>query len=152
MLDIYIYIYIFAVELTAAVPATNTSVGGSAALTCEMKAYIRPDSDFQWRKGDDIITNNARHSITFTEGFPGRARNGGTELVSSRFSALTIMDVRESDAGEYTCFERTTGESSIVELFVEQTPTESASTEQMSTQMSTEPTSTGMFLIEYRAA
>ena len=103
-------------EVEAAAPAVNASEGSSPVLTCEMTGYIHPDSDFQWRRGDDIIISTDEHRITYVEGFSDMARNGGSELVSSRTSSLQITDVDESDADQYTCFVRGTEEAATVQL------------------------------------
>ena len=98
------------------VSAVNASEGSSPVLSCEMKGYIHPDSDFQWRRGDDIIANTSKHTITYSEGFRDMARNGGGELVSSRTSNLQIADIDESDAGQYTCFVQGTEAAATVQL------------------------------------
>ena len=94
----------------------NASEGSSPVLTCEMNGYIHPDSDFQWRRGDQIIANTSKHIITHNKGFSDRARNGGSELVSSRTSSLQVTDIDESDAGQYTCFVLGTEEAATVQL------------------------------------
>ena len=106
----------FAVAVEAAVPNVNASEGSSPVLSCEMKGYIRPDSDFQWRRGDDIIISTDEHRITYVEGFINRAQNGGSDLVRSRISSLRITDIDESDVGPYTCFVQGTEEAATVQL------------------------------------
>ena len=103
-------------QVEAVIPAVNASEGSSAGLTCEMRGYIRPDSDFQWRRGGDTIENTSKHTITYSEGLPSRARDGGSELVSSRTSSLQIADIDESDAGQYTCFVQGTEAAATVQL------------------------------------
>ena len=103
-------------EVEAAVPNVNASEGSSPVLSCEMKGYIHPDSEFQWRRGDDTIANTSKHTITYSEGIPSRARDGGSELVSSRTSSLQIADIDKSDAGQYTCFVQGTEAAASVQL------------------------------------
>ena len=75
------------------------------ALECEMKAFIRTDSSLIWeRPGGQRITNGTgKHQITFSDGSPSTAANGGGELVPSRVSTLVISNPEPSDAGTYTC-------------------------------------------------
>ena len=110
----------FAVEVEAAIPNINASEGSSPVLSCEMKGYIHPDSDFQWRRGDDIIISTDEHRITYVEGFIDKARNGGSDLVSSRTTSLRIIEVDVSDAGQYTCFVLGTDSADNVQLRIEE--------------------------------
>lgn len=83
-------------------------------LTCTMEDYIHPDADFKWRKGNQIILDNARHNITFTDGIAGQGQNNGTNF--SRYSTLTIFNVSEGNEGSYTCFVMGTQELANVQL------------------------------------
>ena len=75
------------------------------ALECEMRAYIRPDSSLIWERpgGQRIASGMDKHQITFSDGSPMTAANGGGELVPSRVSTLVISNPEPSDAGTYTC-------------------------------------------------
>ena len=114
-------------KVEAAVQNVNASEGSSPALSCEMEGYIHSDSDFQWRRGDQITANTSKHIITYNEGFSDMARNGGSELVSSRTSSLQITDIDESDAGQYTCFVLGTEEAATVQLRIKEPGTICAS-------------------------
>lgn len=81
-----------------------------------MEDYIHPDAEFKWRKGDQMIERNATHTISYVTGLRGQAQNGGT--TNSRFSALTISNLRVADEGVYTCFVMGTQESADVQLYV----------------------------------
>ena len=81
-----------------------------------MSDYIHPDADFQWRRGDELITENRRNSITIYDSFDKEAQNGGTALTHSRLSTLTIDPLEESDEGNYTCFVAGTDVSADVQL------------------------------------
>lgn len=100
-----------------AVAFVTTTVGESPAISCEMKGYIHPDSSFRWRREGNVLTNTSeKYTITYIEGNNNSARNGGADLVNSRFSALTIMNVDDSDIGEYTCFVEGTEVAADVQL------------------------------------
>ena len=74
-------------------------------LHCEMRAFIRPDSFLIWEGPDGrrITDEMEKYQITFSDGSPGTAANGGGVLVPSRVSTLTITNPKPSDAGTYTC-------------------------------------------------
>ena len=75
------------------------------AIECEMRAYIRPDSSLIWEGpgGQRIAGGTGKHQITFSDGSPTTAADGGGELVPSRVSTLVISNPEPSDAGTYTC-------------------------------------------------
>lgn len=87
-------------------------------LSCEMSEYIRPDEDLQWFRGDQLISNGAKHTIMYENG-SGQGQIGGTELGPSRLSTLTISEPQVIDSGSYTCAIRGTGQSRTFELIVE---------------------------------
>ena len=93
-----------------------------ATLRCEMSGYILPNEDLQWYKGHDIIYDQTenRFSITFEEGAPNSAQNGGIRPVASRISLLTISSSVLSDAGDYVCRVRGSDVSAVVTLSVEE--------------------------------
>ena len=90
------------------------------ALYCEMREFIRPDSSLIWEgPGSQGITGGTgKHQITFSNGAPESAANGGGVLVPSRVSTLTITHPEPSDAGTYTCSVNSTSEAVIIELMV----------------------------------
>ena len=90
------------------------------ALYCEMKAFIRSDSFLIWEGpgGRRITGGTGKHQITFSDGAPDSAANGGGVLVPSRVSTLTITNPEPSDAGTYTCSVMGTSEAVIIELQV----------------------------------
>lgn len=77
--------------------------GMTAFLHCEMSGYILPDEDFLWFKGEDIISNGGRFSITYSNGAINSAQNGGSSTSPSRVSMLEIAPTVLSDAGSYAC-------------------------------------------------
>ena len=103
-------------EAQANPSAAVGSVGGEAGMTCLMSGYIRPDTDIQWRRGEEMITANDKYSITYTAGISNTAVNG--VMVSSRFTTLTISDVTDSDEGTYNCFVQGTDAEDTVQLNV----------------------------------
>ena len=105
-------------SVVANVDMMEVMVGLSGSLSCHMADYIRPDSAFRWRKGAEMLTNNDRHNITYSEGSANQAQNGEANLVSSRVSTLTIFSVEEGDEGLYTCFVADTDVSADVQLNV----------------------------------
>ena len=89
------------------------------ALHCEMRAFIRPDSSLIWeRPGGQRINGTEKYQITFSDGSPDIAANGGGVLVPSRVSTLTITNPEPSDAGTYTCNVMGTSEVVTIELIV----------------------------------
>ena len=90
------------------------------ALYCEMSAFIRSDSSLIWEGpvGQRINGGTGKHQITFSDGSPDAAANGGGVLVPSRVSTLTITNPEPSDAGTYTCSVMDTSEAVILELQV----------------------------------
>ena len=71
---------------TSAVMATmNDSIILLLALYCEMRGFIRPDSSLIWEGpgGQKISGGMGKHQITFSDGSPGAAANGGGVLVPS---------------------------------------------------------------------
>ena len=103
-------------EAQASPSAATGSVGGEAGMNCLMSGYIRPDADLQWRRGEEMITANDKYSITYIEGIFDAAVNG--VMVSSRFTILTISDVKDSDEGTYTCFVQGTDAEASVQLSI----------------------------------
>ena len=102
----------------------------TVVLECEMRAYIRPDSSLMWEgpRGRTIAGGTGKYQITFSDGSPGNAANGGGELVPSRVSMLTITNPEPSDAGTYTCSVVDTTEAVTMELAVNGSASQSTST------------------------
>ena len=75
-----------------------------ATLLCVMRDYIRPDEQFQWFKGNYLLSSgkSERFSVVYVAGLM-QAQNGLDTLVPARISALMISDPDVSDAGLYTC-------------------------------------------------
>ena len=102
----YNFCLIHAVELqtnsNTVIPSVNDS---SVELSCEMRAFIRPDSFLIWEGPDGwrITDGTEKYQITFSDGSPEQAVNRTIELVPSRVSTLTIFNLEPSDAGDYTC-------------------------------------------------
>ena len=101
--------------IVATTDDTNTE------MSCEMKAYIRPDSSLIWEGPDGQritpgVTN--KHQITFTNGTPNASVNGDFVLFPSRLSTLTISNPEPSDNGTYTCSVVGTDQAITIELVV----------------------------------
>ena len=93
-------------ELLSNMSTVNATMDdGTVALECEMRAYIRPDNTLIWERpgGQRIANGTGKHQITFSDGLPMTAANGGGELVPSRVSTLVISNPEPSDTGTYTC-------------------------------------------------
>lgn len=98
----------------------SARIGREATLSCEMSLYIRNDSDFQWRFGDQIITDSKKYGIAYTN---SRERDSQkVRAQSNRLSTLTIFSMEVSDEGNYTCFVSGTEESATIQLTVDHSP------------------------------
>ena len=102
----------------------------TVVLECEMRAFIRSDDSLIWEGPGDqrIAGGTGKHQITFSDGSPGTAANGGGELVPFRVSMLTITNPEPSDAGMYTCSVMGTTEAVTMELTVNGSAPQSTST------------------------
>lgn len=80
-----------------------TTADSTVELSCEMRAFIRPDSSLIWEGPDNqrLIGGTEKYQITFSNGSSDTAVNG--TLVPSRVSTLTILNPEKSDQGVYTC-------------------------------------------------
>ena len=92
----------------------------STEMSCEMGAFIRPDSSLIWEGpgGQRITGGTNKHQIIFTNGSPDSAVNSSFVLVPSRLSTLTISNPEPSDNGTYTCSVVGTDQAITVELVV----------------------------------
>ncbi|KAL5483900.1 hypothetical protein EMCRGX_G020320 [Ephydatia muelleri] len=82
------------------VNATTTS---QVELSCEMSQYIHPDRDLWWFRGGQKLDNTqSKYSIGYRNGTK-LALNGGSDVISSRVSVLTISQLTSSDSGVFTC-------------------------------------------------
>ena len=98
------------------VNATNTD--RTATLRCEMADFIRPDEDLQWFRGEQQITNGSRHAVTYEDGTPEAAQNGGAFVGPARVSVLTISNPVAADSEMYTCQVQGTNVSADMQLFI----------------------------------
>ena len=81
-----------------------TTSDASVKLSCEMSAFIPPDSSLVWEGPDNqILANGTKYQITFSNGSRYTAVDGSGGLVPSRVSTLTISNPDKSDRGVYTC-------------------------------------------------
>ena len=100
-------------------PSVNDS---SVDLSCEMSAFIRPDSSVIWEgPGGQRIADDGtgKYHITFSDGSPEQAVNRSTELVPSRVSTLTVFNLEPSDAGDYTCSVIGTDQAITIQLIMD---------------------------------
>ena len=82
----------------------GTTSDASVQLSCEMSAFIRPDTSLIWEGPDNqILANGTKYQITFSNGSRYTAVDGSGGLVPSRVSTLTISNPDKSDQGVYTC-------------------------------------------------
>ncbi len=80
-----------------------TTADSTVELSCEMSAFIRPDSSLIWEGPDNqrLTGGTGKYQITFSNGSSDTAVNG--TLVPSRVSTLTVSNPDRSDQGVYTC-------------------------------------------------
>ena len=99
-------------------------------LSCEMRAYIRPDSSLIWEgpSGRRITTETDKYQITFSDGLPDTAVDGSGVLVPSRVSTLTIHDPEKPDQGVYTCSVMGTNKSIELVIMINDANTSPATT------------------------
>lgn len=94
-----------------------TTTDSSIEVSCEMRAFIRPDSSFIWEGPDGHrITSGRKYRITFSNGSNDAAADGSHALVPSRVSTLTVHDPEKSDQGVYTC--SVAGTNKTIELMI----------------------------------
>ena len=121
--------------------ATNTNT--SVEMTCEMSAFIRPDSFLIWEGPDgQTITpgpgvETSRYWITFTNGSPNASVNGSFMLFPSRLSTLIISDPEPLDNGSYTCRVVDTDQAITIELVVLNDNSDASGTDFTSTSSTT---------------
>ena len=96
----------------------SVGVGDTVSFMCEMYGYVHNDSDFLWMMGDEILINDDRASINISDGAPMRGQNGRATPGPSRFSTLTILNIREADRGTYICTVVGTEEEASIQLMV----------------------------------
>ncbi len=97
-----------------------TTDDSTVTLHCEMRAFIRPDSSLIWEGlgGQINTTGTEKYQITFSDGSPRAAANGGALLVPSQVSTLTITNPELSDADTYICTVMGTSESVTMQVMV----------------------------------
>ena len=119
--------YTFSIILSTVELQSNDSIvvattdDASTEMSCEMGAFIRPDSSLIWEgPGGERITpgRTNKHQITFTNGSPDAAVNGSFMLFPSRLCTLIISNPEPSDNGTYTCSVVGTDQAVTIELVV----------------------------------
>ena len=82
-----------------------TTSDSTVKLSCEMSAFLRPDSSLIWEGPDNQILTSGmgKYQITYSNGSTDTAVDGSGILVPSRVSTLTIFNPDKSDQGVYTC-------------------------------------------------
>ena len=114
---------IFAVYLKSSINQANITVADNETevkLSCEMSQYIHPDQDLKWFKGEKLLTNGSKYTITYHNG-SGQGQNGSYKIGLSRMSMLVISDPQTTDAGIYTCNIHGTNQSIMTLLSVVET-------------------------------
>lgn len=94
--------------INSTVVKTVENLDDTAELSCEMSAFIRPDLTLIWKgpQGQRIANSRlgkTKYRISFTDGRPEAAVNGSVALAPSRVSTLSILNLKASDTGNYTC-------------------------------------------------
>ncbi len=102
------------------IPSITRSVGGSVTLNCVMSRYLRPDTNFLWRKDNEVITSKGRFSVVYSN-LRSDAGQMGVKTFS-RIISLTIANIEPSDIGNYTCFVNGTESSASVVLNLKGNP------------------------------
>lgn len=96
---------LFAVGVSAFLSSRTTSTTESlVTLICLMEDYARPDEQFQWFRGDTLISGalSERYTVAYLDGFL-TAQIGEAALSPARFTLLMISQPAVSDAGVYSC-------------------------------------------------
>jgi len=97
-------------------------VRNKVVLNCGMTRYLRPDDQFLWKKGSDMITNGSRFTIQYRN-LDSDSAGQLTTARSTRISSLIISDSQLSDSGNYTCFVSNTNAMGEVSLLITDSPT-----------------------------
>ena len=97
----------------------NKSLLQSVELECEASGYIRPDSDIQWFRENQLLAEGEKYNVTFRDGRPDAAQIGLNETAPSRVSILAIARVEKSDSDVYSCQSVATGAIDSTHLYVE---------------------------------
>ena len=124
----FLFIFAFLAEITPIVTPVIESATNDVAMHCRMTRYLRPDSQFLWRKGSETISSGSRIAIQYSD-LPGSDMTGqlGTPT-PTRLSSLIISDSQLSDSGIYTCFVSGSSAMAEVRLLVNGPPTQETTT------------------------
>ena len=115
-----------------------TTSDSTVELSCEMSAFIRPDSSLIWEgPHNQILTSGiGKYQITFSNGSSDTAVDGSGTLAPSRVSTLTISNPAKSDQGVYTCSVMGTNKTVDLVIMINDAKTSPATT--VSLDLSTE--------------
>ena len=99
-------------------------------LSCEMSAFILPDSSLIWEgPNNQILTSGTgKYQITFSNGSRDMAIDGSGTIVPSRVSTLTISNPEKSDQGVYSCSVMGTNKMIDLVIMINDTKTSPATT------------------------
>ena len=98
-----LFIFSFLAEITPIAPQVTASAATEVGMHCTMARYLRPDSQFLWRKGSETISSGSRIAIQYSD-LPGNLTGQLGTPTPARVSSLIISNSQLSDSGMYTCF------------------------------------------------
>lgn len=106
------------VEVVIRSRVESATTANAVTLLCGMRDYIRPDEQFQWFRGEVLVSAlNDRYSVRYVDGFT-TAQNGLSTFSPSRLTGLVISNPVVSDTDTYTCAVNGTSQFATVELIV----------------------------------
>ena len=59
----FLFIFAFLAEITPIISRVTADATNDVAMYCRMTRYLRPDSQFLWRKGSETISSGSRIAI-----------------------------------------------------------------------------------------
>ena len=108
--------------VTAFLDQRMGSIRHNVMLLCRLAGYIPPTSNLRWMKGDKELnaTDNKYDFSTFLGGKSNGSQTGEISLSPTQYASLQILDLQESDEGNYTCvvMGKDQSASAVIELQV----------------------------------
>ena len=124
----FLFIFAFLAEITPLTPQVTASATTDVGMHCRMTRYLRPDSQFLWRKGSETISSGSRIAIQYSDlQWSDMTGQLGTPT-PTRLSSLIISDSQLSDSKIYTCFVSDSSAMAEVRLLVNGPPTQETTT------------------------